>query len=99
MERPTDLDKYEKWLNEELGYRIDAKVKRRYETVSLLVRSEFEQTDFWKCFKKELEESEAAYRLKTHGYFLLMIKLEELGLDIKGFDSFLRDRKSTRLNS
>ena len=88
MERPTDLEKYEKWLKEELGYRIDAKVKRRYETVRLLVRSGFEQTYFWKCLKKELEESEAAYRLKTNGYFLLMIKPEELDLDIKGFDSF-----------
>ena len=65
MERPTDLDKYKKWLEEELGYRgIDGKVKRRYESVSLLVRSEFEQTDFWKCLRKELEESEAAYKMK-----------------------------------
>ncbi|MBI4286417.1 MAG: hypothetical protein HY670_11055 [Chloroflexi bacterium] len=88
MERPTDLDTYEKWLKEELRCKIDAKVKRRYETVSLLVRSEFEQTDFWKCLKHELEESEAAYRLKTNGYSLLMTKPGELDLDIKGFDSF-----------
>jgi hypothetical protein len=88
MERPTDLEKYENWLKEELGYRIDAKVKRRYERVSLLVRSEFAQTDFWKCLKKELEESEAAYRLKTNGYSLLMTNPSELYLDIKEFDSF-----------
>jgi hypothetical protein len=87
MERPTDLDKYKKWLNEELGCKIDAKVKRRYDTVSLLIRSEFEKTDFWKCLKKELEESEAVYRLKTQGYSLLMTKPDELKLDIKGFDS------------
>ena len=89
MERPTDLNQYEKWLEEELGYRITARVKRRYETVSLLVRSGFEQTDFWKCLKKELEESEAAYQLKTNGYSLLMIKPEKLELDIKGFDPFV----------
>jgi hypothetical protein len=88
MEQPTNLEKYEKWLEEELGYKIDAKVKRRYETVSLLVRSEFEQTDFWKCLKKELEESEAAYRLKTNGYSLLMTTPSELALGTKGFNSF-----------
>ncbi len=88
MERPTDLVQYEKWLREELGHKITARVKKRYETVSLLVRSEFAKTDFWKCLKKELEESEAAYQLKTNGYSLLMIKPDELDLDIKGFDSF-----------
>jgi hypothetical protein len=97
MERPTDLNQYEKWLEEELKHKITAKVKRRYETVSLLVRSEFEQTDFWKCLKKELEESEAAYRLKTNGYTLLMIKPEKLELDIKGFDSFFL--KTVRWNA
>lgn len=87
MERPTDLEQYEKWLKEELGYRIDAKVKRRYETVRLLVRSEFEQIDFWKCLKTELAECEATYRMDT-GYFLLMTKPEALDLGIKEFDSF-----------
>lgn len=88
MERPTDLDEYENWLKEEFGYRR-GKAKRRYESVSLLVRSEFEKTDFWKCLKTELAECEATYRMETNGYFLLMTKLEELKLDIKGFDSFL----------
>lgn len=87
MERPTDLEKYEKWLKEEHGY-SRGKAERRYESVSLLVRSEFKQTDFWKCLKKELEESEAAYRLKTNGYSLLMMEPKELDLDIKEFDSF-----------
>lgn len=88
MERPTNLEQYEKWLEEERGYRITEKLKRRYESVSLLVYSEFKKTDFWKCLKKELEESEAAYRLKTNGYSLLMRKPEELKLDIKEFASF-----------
>lgn len=88
MERPTSLDQYEKWLKEELGFRIDAKARRRYETVSLLVRYEFQQTDFWRCLKQELEECDAAYRLRTKGYSLLMMKPAELDLDIKGFESF-----------
>lgn len=88
MERPTDLVQYEKWLEEELGHRITGRVRRRYETVSLLVHSEFEKTDFWKCLKTELAECEAAYQLKTKGYRLLMIEPERLDLDTKGFDSF-----------
>ena len=43
---------------------------------------------FGNVSKYELKESEAAYQLKTNGYSLLMIKPEELDLDIKGFDSF-----------
>lgn len=89
MERPTTLDEYERWRKQELGHRIDARTKRRYNSVALLVRSVFEQTEFWKRLGPELAECEAAYRLQRKGYPLLMTKPEELALEVKEFDSFL----------
>jgi len=88
MERPKNITEYERWLKQELGHRIDHRIKGRYESVALLVRSQFEQTEFWKCLRAELAECEAAYRLQMKGYQLLMNKPDELSLDIKGFASF-----------
>lgn len=97
MERPKNITEYEGWLKQELGHRIDHRIKGRYESVVLLVRSQFEQMEFWKCLKTELAECDASYRLQTKGYPLLMAKPEELSLDIKGFDSFFL--KTARKNT
>ena len=88
MERPTNIIEYKGWLKEELAHRIDHRIIGRYESVALLVRSQFEHTEFWKCLRAELAECDAAYRLQMKGYALLMTKPDELSLDIKGFDSF-----------
>jgi hypothetical protein len=87
MDKPKNIEEYEKWLKEQHKIEISYKTQFYYESVVNKVKIDFEKSEFWLQLMKNLKEYNAEYHVK-YKYQLfdpnLIIKLE-----VKSFASFL----------
>lgn len=85
--KPKDIDEYREWLREKHEVDISDRVHTRYESVTTIIKVNFEQSDLWKQLTGNLREYNDEYLLET-GYPLLTPRFEP-ELYIKPFESFL----------
>ncbi len=86
-DKPTDIEQYKKWLEENYQVEITDRIKNNYESAVDKMKQQFQKSAFWKQLGNNLREYNDEYFLDT-GYQLL----QESGLPnilIKPFNSFL----------
>jgi len=86
-EKPQTLEDYKKWLKREHNVEISERTRTRYNTVTAVIKQDYEKSDFWVDVVGSLKEYNEEYLL-NRGYPLFM-HLDKPELKIKPFRSFL----------
>lgn len=93
--KPIELPEYIKWVNNYLTEDITERSQHHYESVSLIMKSQFEQSSFWTNLIDSLEAHNYEYQAKF-GYPLLQNVDEKPEIVIKPWKSFIE--KTLRYN-
>lgn len=86
-EKPSTIPEYKEWLMKAHAVRIDESMFNQYETISLKVRNDFENNEFWTTLLENLPGIEQEYQMKTS--YNLFINMTPPEILMKPFDSFL----------
>lgn len=86
--KPTELPQYIEWVKRYLYIEISDRTQHRYESVSLILKNQFEQSPFWTYLTNNLQAYNYEYQDKC-GYPLLQMLDDEPEIIIKPWKSFL----------
>jgi hypothetical protein len=84
--KPEDVDKYKKWLLDNLKFKVDSKVENHYESIAARIKTDFELSQPWTDLNKKLTDYSSEYLAST-GYQLLISDFKPT-LVTKTFSSF-----------
>ncbi|MBN2747563.1 MAG: hypothetical protein JXR34_12620 [Bacteroidales bacterium] len=87
MDKPTDIKAFKKWLKTELNHEIDSSYEYYYTTITDQLKTQFENTTFWRKLINERKEVNDKYLLRK-GVNLLILEEQPLIL-IKSLDSVI----------
>lgn len=87
-EKPKDLNGYKEWLKKEHKIEISAQTETYYDSVTNIIKRDFEESNCWVALIDNLREFDSQYRLQKEGYSLLLTR-DKPTLYIKPFKSFL----------
>jgi len=86
-DKPKSIDEYKKWLKKTHGIEISDRDRVRYDSATIRIKSDFEQSGFWLQLTENLREFDSEYQIKN-GYSLWMPSLKS-DVYVKPFNSFL----------
>lgn len=95
-EKPKDLNGYKEWLKKDHKIEISAQTKTYYDSVTNIIKRDFEESNCWVALIDNLREFDSQYSLQKEGYSLLLTPRDKPTLYIKPFESFLG--KTLRIN-
>ena len=87
LEKPQNLDAYKKWLRDEQEISVTRQTQTYYDTVTTLIKRDFENSDFWVELAENLKKYHEKYLLDTE--YGLLLYPDKPKLEIKPFRSFL----------
>lgn len=87
-EKPKDIHEYKMWLQKEHHAEISDREESYYNTVTTRIKTDLQESDFWRQLIKSLPEYHDMYQFKTR-YSLLISKESLPEIVTKPFNSFL----------
>ncbi len=87
VDKPQNLDDYIQWLYNEHKILIDERLRENYQIVSLSLKEQFEKSDIWNNFVKNIREYNDTYIIDTK--YDLFQNLDPPEILIKPFNSLL----------
>lgn len=88
MEKPKNINEYITWWNKNHKPRINDYIRRQYQTAAIGVRYNFENSEAWNSFVREMYNFDAEYRQKS-GYELLITEPIKVKLIPKEWPNFI----------
>jgi ppGpp synthetase/RelA/SpoT-type nucleotidyltranferase len=78
LEKPKNETEFKPWLKAAFGVDINAQYEFYYETVVQKLKSDFEQSDFWKKTIAELPELNDKYRIEKGVHLLIPLNIPKI---------------------
>jgi hypothetical protein len=72
LNKPTDLESYKSWLAEQSHIAIDRRLENYYTRETFIIKQQFETSNFWQEFLKNLDEYDINYYRNSKGYDLFL---------------------------
>ncbi len=85
--KPRNITEYKRWLQQEHQLGITTATERHYESVLDIVKSDFQQSEFWRSLEERLKHYQGEYLMETGELLLEPVDLPDLLK--KPFESFL----------
>jgi len=85
---PANIDAYKMWASQKFGKILDDKIQNHYDSVTLQIEDQFENSAFWINFTKNFKNYNDTYLLHSEGYDLF-IDLNKPKLYRKSYESFI----------
>jgi len=86
--KPCTLEEYKEWFKTELGIELSASDQKRYETIQIRIKHDFENSACWRELNKEFQNYRDEY-YSTHNGFHLFISEPAPKLLLKSYDSLV----------
>jgi len=72
LNKPTDPESYKSWLARKSNIPIDRKLENYYKRERLMIKQQFEISDFWQEFLKNFDNYDNEYITNSRGYDLFL---------------------------